>query len=114
MALEAQARADEAVAKTLRLEKQVDHIEGQQESMVLNEWKNIAELEEEEAAADLRDPLVDVESEQILIPAIDNQWLSTSLASFETVGASFPYPFVEYDLFTRPSRSISLHSFIML
>ena len=53
--------------------------------MVADEQRNISDIEESEEAKALSDPLIDVTSEQLVLPGADGNWFITSLApSFET------------------------------
>ena len=69
-------------AKLARLEQQLEHIEDREEELISTEWRNIQELEAEEAtrATAARDPLLpfDVSSEQFQLPT-DFDWSSVPL-----------------------------------
>ena len=71
----------EAVAKQQRLLKQIDFVEGEQQGMIEDEFRNIDELEQSETS--VPDPLIDVMSEQLVLPTLDGSWGSTSLAPFD-------------------------------
>ena len=53
--------------------------------MVVDEQKNILEIEESEEAKASNDPLIDVTSKQLVLLGANGNWFITSLApSFET------------------------------
>lgn len=77
----------EARAKLSRLEKQLDFLEDKEEEMIVTEWKNIGDLEMDEAhstesVAKTPELLFDVSSEQFQLPT-DWNWATASLLGFD-------------------------------
>ena len=68
---EAAARAQEALAKATRLQTQFQFLENKEQTMIEREFRNIAELEEDERRSSepsLDDLLFDVSSERFKVP----------------------------------------------
>ena len=72
----------EARAKWHRLKKQIDLLKEQQQEMVDAELRNIEELKQEEFQATLLplNSVIDVVSEQIVLPTVSDDWSLTSFA----------------------------------
>ena len=68
----------EELSRLQRLQQQLDSVEEKQSSMVAMERKNVEELEKEEALLAIPpDPVIDVLSEQAVVPGSNTDWWSS-------------------------------------
>ena len=84
----------EARAKLSRLEKQLDFLEDKEEEMIITKWKNIDDLEMNEAhsfesIAKTFELLFDVSFEQFQL-SIDWNWATAPLPSFDETSLEDP------------------------
>jgi len=88
--LDAHKQVQEASARATRLQNQFVFLENKEQTMVEREFRNIAELEEDERKASepsLDDLLFDVSSEQVEIPP-DLDWLGSSTGTVAEASGS--------------------------
>ena len=88
--IEASRLQQEAVAKATRLQTQFQFLESKEQKMIENEFRNIAELEEDERKSSeptLDDLLFDVSSEQVEIPPVFD-WMDFSAGTVAEASGS--------------------------